>query len=75
MPVESNAIVRAKIWSEHEKREYEVRIFRRPDGNFTKGDYKNDKVLDAKHTGELLPIDAEDIELVFKLLTGNDFDF
>ena len=73
MPVKSNAVVRAMVWSEPEAKEYEIRIFKCPDGNFTKGDYDHDDVPDTGHKGDLLPIDADDIELVFKILTGKEF--
>lgn len=74
MPVKSKAIIRAFIWSEFEKPDYEVRIFRRPDGKFTKGNYDDDEVPDTGHTGDLSTIEAENINLIWGLLTGEEFD-
>lgn len=73
MPIKSNAIIRA-AQVDPEGNPFEIRIFKRPDGAYTRGFFKDDDVPDTDPTAELQRVRQSDAELLIKLLTGQDLD-
>jgi hypothetical protein len=72
MPVKSIAIIRVKV-ENPDGTEREDRIFKRPDGNFTRSSYDSDKTPDVEpQKGSKETIPAEYAELLIKLITGQD---
>jgi hypothetical protein len=74
MVQKSNAILRATIPPSPDNTGYEVRIFQRPDGNFTRGNYEDENAPDTDHKGALEELDTEDMPLIWKLISGRDAD-
>ena len=72
MPCKSKAEFRRMVDPGQWEVPYELRVFERPDGMYSIVFYANDEVPDAGKILSLQVMDAENAELVVKLITGEN---
>ena len=70
MPIASNAIIRVNQ-KNYDGTEREDRIFKRPDGDFTRASYDDEETPDSQpQDGSTETIAAEDADFLVRLMTG-----